>query len=200
MAIKNIIFDFGGVLLDWNPRYLFEKLISDKKELEYFLSEVCSPDWNTEQDRGRSLAEATELLQNKFPEYHGLIQQYYDRWEEMIPGAIEENVDMLHRLKKKYPVFGLTNFSNETLPVAMKRFPFFEAFDGIVCSGDEKLIKPDHSIYQLMLSRFDINAEESLFIDDSHPNIVAAQELGIQTVHFTEGTNLENELKKHDLL
>ena len=200
MAIKNIIFDFGGVLLDWNPRYLFEKLIDDESELHHFLTNVCSPEWNIEQDRGRTLAEATQVLQKQFPEYHDLIQAYYDRWEEMIPGAIEKNVKLLYRLKEKYPVYGLTNFSNETLPVAMDRFSFFSEFDGIVCSGDEKLIKPDHAIYHLLLDRFGIKAEESLFIDDSHPNILAANELDIHTIQFVEGVDLEQELKNRNLL
>ncbi len=200
MAIKNIIFDFGGVLLDWSPRYLFQKHISDPKELDYFLENICTLEWNTEQDAGRTMAEGTRILQEKHPEYHDLIQLFYDRWIEMSPGLFDQNVALLHQLKEKYPCYGLTNFSNETLPMARAKFDFFDVFDGIVVSGDEKLVKPDHAIYKLLLDRYDIKAEESVFIDDSYPNIVAANELGIQTIHFTPTTDLEAELKKLGVL
>jgi 2-haloacid dehalogenase len=146
------------------------------------------------------LADATTILQKQYPDYHDLIQQYYDHWEDMIPGAIEENVSLLGKLNKNYSLYGLTNFSAETLPVAMKRFPFFDVFDGIVVSGAEKLIKPDKEIYLLLLNRFGLKAKECLFIDDSYPNIQTADELGFQTIHFHKGVNLEEELKKMSVL
>jgi 2-haloacid dehalogenase len=196
MEIQNIVFDFGGVLVDWNPRYLYEQLIKDDREREYFLTRVCTEAWNTQQDAGRSLKEATELLQKEFPQYRALIHSYYDRWEEMLKGEISANVKVLHQLKSSgYPMYGLTNWSGETFPIALRRFPFFAEFDGIVVSGDEKMIKPGQEIYFLLLERYRIKAENTLFIDDNRKNIAVAGEIGFQTVHFDVGTDLEQELK-----
>lgn len=200
MEIKNIIFDFGGVLLDWNPRYLFEELIDDSEKLDFFLSEVCNNAWNLEQDRGRRLSDATSMLQKQFPEYHDYIQAYYDQWDKTVKRDIPENVKLLPVLKESYRMYGLTNFSDETLPRAMKRFPFFQVFEGIVVSGTEKMIKPDAEIYLLLLERYQLIAKESLFIDDSLPNIEAANALGIQTIHFHSEVDLSAELKKLNVL
>lgn len=200
MPIKNIVFDFGGVLLDWSPRYLFEKLIADRKELDYFLSEICTLDWNLEQDRGRSLAEGTIILQEQYPNYSGFIAEFYNQWEVMIKSDIAENVELLYALKKHYPVYGLTNFSAETLPIAKRKFSFFEIFDGIICSGVEKVVKPDNKIYELLLSRYDLRPEECVFIDDNEENIKAAQTLDFFTIHFTEGVKLKDELLKMGVL
>lgn len=200
MEIKNIIFDFGGVLIDWSPRYLFEKLIDDEQELDYFLNNVCTLDWNLEQDRGRTIKEATESLQKEFPKYHDLIQQYYDRWPEMIKSEIHENVELLYEVKKRYPVYGLTNFSAETLPIAKKKYDFFGVFDGILCSGEDKVVKPDDEIYELLLSRFELSANECVFIDDNLDNIKAADRLGFHTIHFTPETDLSLAFKKLGVL
>ena len=200
MKIKNVIFDFGGVLIDWNPRYLYNDLFEDKEDMEWFLANVCSPDWNEQQDAGRSLKEATEILVKQFPSYESLIRKYYDHWEIMISGAIDDNVEVLYQLKDRYRLFGLSNWSGETFPIAFKRYPFFGELEGIVISGDEKMIKPDEAIYQLILERYDLKAEESLFIDDNANNIEAARKLGFPTVHFNGEVVLDEELKKRNLL
>jgi 2-haloacid dehalogenase len=200
MDIKNIVFDFGGVLVDWNPRYLYNKLFEDEEQMEFFLQSICTPDWNEQQDAGRSLTEATDLLVNKHPEHESMIRQYYDRWEEMLKDDISANVSVLNQLKGKYRLFGLSNWSGETFPAAFRRFPFFKEFEGIVISGDEKMKKPDPEIYHLLLSRYQIEAENSTFIDDNAENIRAAKEIGFSTVHFNQETDLEVELKKMNLL
>ena len=196
MNIKNIIFDFGGVLIDWNPRYLYRNLFQDEIEMEYFLEKICSPEWNLKQDAGRSFKEATKELVIKFPQHENEIKSYYSNWTKMIGGTIKENVDLVEDLKDKYRLFGLTNWSAETFPKIFNQYYFFKEFEGIVVSGTEKLVKPDAGIYKLLLTRYKLIANESLFIDDNQENINAANKLGFKTIHLTETVNLKNELKK----
>jgi len=195
MKIENIIFDFGGVLVDWNPRYLYKSHFSNEQEMEHFLKNICTDEWNAEQDRGRSLVEGTLLLQNKFPEFHSHIQLFYDRWETMLKGDIPETVSLLYKLKAKYKIYGLTNWSAETISIAYKRFSFFKEFDGIVVSGEEKLIKPDQQIYTVLLDRYNLNAANTVFIDDNLKNIKAAEEVGLNGIHFENADQLETRLK-----
>jgi 2-haloacid dehalogenase len=195
MKIENVIFDFGGVLVDWNPRYLYRDYFQDESAMENFLHTVCTDEWNVEQDRGRSLAEGTRLLQDKFPEFHALIQLYYDQWEVMLHGDIPETVSLLYQLKEKYNIYGLTNWSAETITIAYERFSFFKEFDGIVVSGEEKLIKPDQKLYHLLLDRYNLKAENTIFIDDNLKNVKAAEELGMIAIHFKSSGQLETVLQ-----
>jgi len=192
--INSIIFDFGGVLVDWNPRYMYKDVFENNSEMELFLTQICSEDWNLQQDKGRSLSEGTRVLQDKFPEHRTNIQLYYDQREKMLKSDIPENVAILPQLKLKYKLYGLTNWSAETFPVALKRFSFFKYFDGIVVSGEEKMVKPDEEIFYLMLKRFGLEAENCLFIDDNLKNINTAKKLGFSTIHLKEMTDLKTEL------
>jgi 2-haloacid dehalogenase len=194
MQIETIVFDFGGVLIDWNPRHLFRKIISDNNEMETFLREVCTDEWNAEQDRGRTLKDGTEWLVERHPEKESLIRMYYDRWTEMLNGPIQGTVDILAALKKNYPVYGLTNWSAETFPVALERYEFLQWLNGILVSGEEKLMKPDPVIYELLASRFNITPQVSLFIDDNIKNVKAAGEFGFQTIHFKDPVQLNDAL------
>ncbi|MDN3676457.1 HAD family phosphatase [Flavobacterium paronense] len=196
MKIKNIVFDFGGVLVDWNPRHLYKSHFQDTAEMESFLKNICTEEWNIEQDRGRSLSDATIELQKKFPEHSASIALFYDKWEVMLKGEIPGTVALLHQLKKTYTLYGLTNWSSETIGIAYKRFSFFKEFEGIIVSGTEKLIKPDKRIYQLLLDRYSIKAEESIFIDDNIHNVKAALELGFYAIHFENPEQLEAELSE----
>ena len=196
MEIKNIIFDLGGVLIDWNPRYLYRNVFRNEDEMEFFLEKICSPEWNLKQDAGRSFEEATDELTNKFPQYEKEIKDYFFNWTKMIGGVIEENVALIEDLKDKYRLFGLTNWSAETFPIVFNQYPFFKEFEGIVVSGTEKIVKPDAQIYQLLLSRYGLIANESLFIDDNLENINAADKLGFKTIHLEENVNLKSELQK----
>jgi 2-haloacid dehalogenase len=200
MKIENIIFDFGGVLVDWNPRYLYRNHFPSEEEMEHFLHTICTDEWNIEQDRGRTLAEGTRLLQNKHPEHHDLIKLYYDGWEIMLKSDIPESVAILHKLKEKYNLYGLTNWSAETFPIAYERYSFFKEFKGIVVSGEEKLIKPDKRIFHLLFDRYKINPENSIFIDDNKNNIKAATELGLQAIHFQNPAQLEQMLTELSLI
>lgn len=198
MKIKNIIFDFGGVLMDWNPRYFFKDYFNDNEKMEFFLEHIAQDEWNVEQDRGRSLAEGTEIQVKKFPEWEKEIRAFYDNWTVMLKSDIPQNVEVLRKLKNTdYNLFGLTNWSEETFPYALENYDFFQIFEGkIVVSGTEKLIKPDPKIWHILLDRYNIKAEESVFIDDNTKNIEMAQSLGFITVQVFPDTNLTKELKK----
>ncbi len=200
MHIKNIIFDFGGVLVDWNPRYLYKEHFATEAAMEEFLENICTDAWNIEQDRGRPLAEATRILQEQHPEYRDLIGLFYGEWETMMRSDILGTVEILHEVRPKFALFGLTNWSEETIDFAYNRFDFFQEFDGIVVSGVEKLIKPDPAIFHLLLNRYHINAEESVFIDDNAANIQAAKAIGFQTVHFKNPQQLRAELQEMGIL
>ena len=202
MEITTIIFDFGGVLVDWNPRHLYRREFEDDAAMEAFLTHIGWEEWNLQQDKGRPLAEATELLQRQFPEYHAKIRLFYGRWDEMLKGEIPENVAVLQELKQKhkYKLYGLSNWSAETFPIALERFSFFKLFDGIVVSGEEKLIKPDEKIFRIILERFHLDPKSTLFIDDNRNNIEAAKAIGFSTIHVTEQTDLRQELHESGLL
>lgn len=195
--IKTIIFDLGGVLIDWNPNHLYKKIIPDEDKRAYFLSNICTFEWNECQDEGRTLAEATQVLVEKYPEYRAEIEAYYGRWEEMLGGPIQVTVDILNALHQsnKYPIYALTNWSYETFPTALERYDFLQLFDDIVVSGEEKMKKPDPRIYNLLLNKHQLSASSTLFIDDSLKNIEAAHNLGLQTIHLKSPDSLENELK-----
>lgn len=192
--IEAIVFDFGGVLIDWSPKYVYKEIFNDEEQMDWFLSNVCTNEWNLEQDRGRPFAEGIAALQASFPDYANQIDAFYSKWEQMLKGEIAETVVMLKELKKKYKVYGLTNWSAETFPIALERFDFFSLFDGIVVSGEEKMIKPDKQFFQLLLNRYHLKAENCVFIDDNEYNIVAAGEMGFHAIHFTSADRLKNDL------
>ncbi|MBK7093848.1 MAG: HAD-IA family hydrolase [Saprospiraceae bacterium] len=194
MPYKNIIFDFGGVLVDWNPRYVYRDYFNTESEMEHFLKNICTDEWNLEQDRGRSMAEGTALLQQQFPEYQALIQVFYDKWEFMLKSDIPANVELLYKLKESFDLYGLTNWSAETISVAYERFQFFSEFRGIVVSGQEKMAKPDKRIFELLLDRYRIEASETIFIDDNIININVAKELGLNAVHCDSPAGLRQKL------
>lgn len=194
--IKTVVFDLGGVLIDWNPRHLYRKIFDSEQEMERFLSEVCTPEWNVQQDGGKLFSTATAELTAKFPEHAANIALYYDRWEEMLGGEIRETVDLLYELKSSgMPLYALTNWSHEAFPVAFERYPFMKQFEGIVVSGFEGLLKPDHAIYRLLIDRYGINPAESVYIDDNFANYQAAAELGFHSIHFLSPSQLAEELR-----
>ena len=203
MKVKNIIFDLGGVLIDWNPEYVYlEAFKGNRKKMENFFDEVCTFDWNENQDAGYPLADATEDRIALFPEQADLIKMYYGRWEEMLRGPISGTVSILKKLinNNGYRVFALTNWSAETFPIALKRFDFLHWFEGIVVSGTEKTRKPFPEIYETTLERYGLKASESIFIDDNERNIIAANLFGIQTIKFLNPHQLEEDLKTKEIL
>ncbi|MEM9887014.1 MAG: HAD family phosphatase [Bacteroidota bacterium] len=196
-APSTIIFDLGGVLIDWNPRYLYRKIFQDEAQMEYFLEHICTSDWNEAQDAGRSLAEGTDLLVAQHPKWEKEIRAFYDRWEEMLGGVVEGTLAIFRRLRasQQYRFYALTNWSAETYPIALKRYEFLQWFEGTLVSGQEKMRKPNPLFYQLLLQRFEINPSESIFTDDNLRNVKAAREEGIPSIHFQSPEQLENALK-----
>jgi len=197
-----VVFDVGGVLLQWDPRHLYRKLFAgDDAAMEHFLGNVCTEEWNERQDAGRTFADAAaELLPAHADKAH-LIHAFGRRFDEMIPGAIEETVDILRELKRAgVPLYAVTNWSAETFPSAQNRFDFFAEFDGIVVSGEEGVIKPDPRIFRILLDRYDIPAHAAVFIDDNPANADAATNLGIHGIHFRSAAELRRELVALGLL
>jgi len=192
-----IVFDLGGVLIDWNPDYVYRTIFHNEKDMRRFLDEICTAEWNDEQDAGRSLEEATELLVKKFPHEEKNIRAYYGRWEEMLRGPIDGTVDVLKALKDsgKYKLYALTNWSHETFPIALNRFGFLQWFDGTLVSGAEKIRKPFMEIYKLLIHRFHIHPHSAIYIDDNERNLAAPESLGMYTIHFESPGQLKEELE-----
>ena len=202
MKISNIIFDLGGVLIDWNPDYMYQKLIPDANKRKWFLENICTSDWNEAQDGGRPIQEANTLLTSKYPEHKELINAYYERWEEMLNGPIVGTVEILKELKQKNQqgLYALTNWSAETVPRALELYDFLHWFDGRVVSGEEKTRKPFKEIYDIVLQKFNLIPGETLFIDDNIRNINAAIEQGIVSIHFQSPEQLRKTLHEYGIL
>lgn len=196
--VDTVIFDLGGVLIDWNPRYLYRKIFKTEEEINWFLENVCTPEWNDLQDAGRSFEEATDELVSKFPEHEEAIRAWYGRWQETIGGAIPETVELLTEIRnqKKYKLYALTNWSAETFPWALNNFEFLHWFDGIVVSGIEKSRKPFPDFYYTLFNRYQINPANAIFIDDNYKNIIGAAEVKLPTIHFQNAQQTRDELKK----
>jgi len=200
-SIRAIVFDFGGVLVDWNPRYLYRQLFADEEAMERFFREIDFIAWNHEQDRGRPFAEGVALLSREFPHYAELIAAYHHRWEESISGPIWETVEILGELKRQgYPLYGLTNWSAETFPLVRDRYEFFGWFDAIVVSGEVRMCKPEPGIFEVLLQRSGRAPGECLFIDDSPVNVAASERLGFQAIRFESPAQLRDELIRRGLL
>jgi 2-haloacid dehalogenase len=197
-----VVFDLGGVLIDWDPRHLYRKLFfGDEAAMELFLAEVCTGDWNLQQDAGRTWAEGTALLKARHPTQAAMIDAFHLRWSEMIAGTISDTVAILRELKEaETPLYALTNWSYETFPLALEMFDFMHWFRGIVVSGQEKLIKPDPRIYRLLMERHGLQAEDIVFIDDKSHNAAAAVALGMHGIHFTDAAALRHDLASLGLL
>jgi len=194
-VIKTIVFDFGGVLIDWDRRYLYKKVFEDKADMEWFLENVCSEEWNMLQDEGFPFSETIPELQMKFPEYCDKIAMYETRWSEMIGGPITGTVEILKGIQAKgFPVYGLTNWGADTFPIVFKQFEFLRSLDGIVVSGDEKAVKPFPVIYNILIKRYNIDPESCIFIDDNYHNIQAAKKIGFKTIQFDSPENLRKHL------
>jgi 2-haloacid dehalogenase len=202
MAAKVVVFDFGGVLIDWNPDYVYRQLIPDEVERRRFLTEVCSMDWVLLQDGGQPIAKGTDDLVARVPEHETLIRAFYTRWREMVGGVIEEGVALVDKLASAgVPLFGLTNWSDETFPWAWEHFAVLRRFRDVVVSGRVKLVKPDPAIYAEMFSRIErhlpgVAPQEIVFIDDNIKNAHAAAALGWHGVHHTSAAATEARLRE----
>lgn len=196
-----VVFDLGGVLIDWNPRYLYRKLFADEAAMETFLATVCTQEWNEHQDAGRSFSAAAAVLCAQHPHHAELIEAYGARFDEMMRGPIEESVAILKALHERdVPLYALSNWSHETFPMAQRRFDFLTLFRGMVISGEVGVIKPDPRIFRIFLERHRIEPEAAVYIDDNPRNAEAAHAIGIHSIHFTDPTKLRRELEDLSLL
>ncbi len=195
--IKTVIFDLGGVLIDWNPDYVYKTIFDNEEDMKWFYDNICTSHWNEEQDAGRTLEEATELLVKEFPEHEHNIRAYYGRWEEMLHGPIHDTVEIFKELKElnKYKLLALTNWSAETFPIAQERFDFLHWFDGKVVSGEEMTRKPFLDIYETVITRFNVDPKTAVYIDDNERNLHPARELSMQAIHFKDPSQLRKDLE-----
>ena len=201
-ARDTVVFDLGGVLIDWDPRHLYRKLFAgDQVAMEQFLANVCTHEWNRCQDAGRSFAEGARLLKAEHPDKNELIDAYFARFDEMMPGPIAGSVEIVSDLRDRgTPLYGLTNFSAETYASTFERFEFLRWFRGILVSGEVGLIKPDPRIFELLIQQFAIDPRRTVYIDDVEANVVAARPFGIHAIHFTTAASLRAELVALGLL
>lgn len=196
-----VVFDLGGVLIDWDPRYLFRTLFSDTAAMERFLSEVTTPQWNAAQDAGRSWAEAVEDLAARFPDERPLIEAYHRRWDETLGGAIDGTVEVLSDLRERdVRLLALSNWSAETFPIARDRYPFLAWFEAIVVSGEIGVAKPDVRIFEALIERHRIEPPRTAFVDDTEANVAVAEELGFIGLRFTDPEALRADLERLGLL
>jgi 2-haloacid dehalogenase len=196
--IETVIFDLGGVLIDWNPRYLYRKILKDEDQITWFLENICTSEWNDQQDAGRSFDEAIRELIAKHPEWEEAITAWGSRWQETISGPIEGTVNILKKIKtgRTKKLYALTNWSAETFPWALDNFEFLHWFEGIVVSGVEKTRKPHPEFYHILFDRYQVNPSTALFIDDNIKNIKGAQAVGLNTIHFEDPQTLQNTLTR----
>jgi 2-haloacid dehalogenase len=196
-----VVFDVGNVLLRWDPRNLYRKIFDDEASMEHFLTTICTPEWNVEQDRGRDWEEAVALLVERHPGHEAHIRAFHERWHETISGAIEDNVHVLRCLRESgVPTYCITNFSGAKFLEAQRRFPFLAGFDGVIVSGHERLLKPDPAIYRLLLTRYRLDAQDCVFIDDSVHNVHGASAVGMYAIHYREPMDLAEELRRYSIL
>ncbi len=196
--VDTIIFDLGAVLIDWNPRYLYRKIYKTEEEIDWFLENICTNDWNEKQDAGRSFEEATEELLSKHPEHEIAIRAWYGRWKETMNGPIQESVNIFRELKDsgRFKIYALTNWSAETFPWALEKFEFLHWFDGIVVSGVEKTRKPFPEFFQILFDRHNVNPAKALFIDDNLRNVDGGHAIGLPGIHFVSPAQLRAELQR----
>ena len=185
--IKNIIFDYGGVLLDWNPHYLYDPYFGDVEKAEWFLTNICTYEWNAQHDNGKPVVEGTAELIAQYPEWEKEIRLYYDDFMKMMGGQIPGMEEQVKELKSRgFRVFGLSNWSVETFALVRPVYPVLDLMEDMVISGVEKVMKPDHRIFELAMKRFGINADETVFVDDNPANVQAACEMGIKGILFNK--------------
>ncbi|HEY0744534.1 MAG TPA: HAD family phosphatase [Chryseosolibacter sp.] len=194
--IETIVFDLGNVLIEWNPRHLYRKILKDEDQITWFLENICTSEWNDQQDAGRTFEEGIRELVQKHPEWEEAITAWGTRWQETINGSIPGTVEILRTLRdsKKYRLYALTNWSAETFPWALDNFEFLHWFEGIVVSGHEKTRKPYPDFFNILFTRYKINPSTAVFIDDNIKNIKGADEVGLKTILFESPEKLRAQL------
>ena len=198
---KTLIFDLGGVLIDWDPRHLYRKIFSDPERMEYFLAEICSPEWNAQMDGEKSFQDGVAELADLHPRYAKHIEAYHTRWEEMVAGLIPGSLELLEELRGAgYPLAALSNWSSETFPLVHARYEFLDWFDPLVISGQVGLVKPDPQIFALIICAVDREPEDCIYVDDIQVNVSAAADQGLDAILFTSADQLRTSLIERKVL
>ena len=196
MAVDTIVFDVGNVLIEWNARHLFRKLLPDEAAIDRFFEDIDFPGWNLEQDRGRSFAEGVAHVEASHPHHGDLARAYDARWQEAVPGVIEGSIVLLEKLRAQgVPLYAITNYSREKWADSVVRFPFLGQFRDVVVSAHEGLLKPDPAIYRVLLERNGLKAAQCVFVDDSEKNVGGARAVGMTALHFTSPEALAVDLR-----
>lgn len=195
--IKNIIFDFGAVLVDWNPHYVFDPYFGSKDKADWFIANICTPEWNGEVDKGKPIAQATAERIALYPEWEKEIRLYFDRWIDMIGDAIPGMLELVRQFKSNgYKLYGLSNWARETFNLVSDRFPVFKELDGYIISGDVKMLKPESAIYQEIINKFNLEPSASVFIDDNLHNVKGSIDAGLPAIAFIDCSTLKKDLKE----
>lgn len=193
--IRNIIFDFGAVLVDWNPHYVYDPYFGDPEKATWFIENICTAAWNKELDGGKPFSQGVAELSAQYPEWAPEIELYHRNWKKMMGGAIPGMYDLVADLKQAgYGIYGLTNWASETFYTIVDDYPVFSLLDGMVVSGDVRLLKPDAAIFNCLLDKYGLEAEESVFIDDNAENVAGAIAAGLSAIRFTGAAALREEL------
>ena len=194
--IEAVVFDLGGVLLDWDPRYVYRQLFADPADMEEFLGSVCTPDWHRAHDLGADIPRSCEQLALRYPEHRDMIMVWAERGEEMVAGQFDDTVELLSELKASgIPCYALSNMEPGPFRMRRARFPFMEWFDGHVISGLEGVAKPDRRIFEILLSRHGLRPQATVFVDDQPRNVDAARDLGLVALHFSSASKLREDLQ-----
>lgn len=195
--MKNLIFDFGAVLVDWDPHHLYDAYFGSGEKATWFLKNICTSEWNAQMDAGKPFREGVEELSALHPEYAREIELYFTRWIDMMGEQVEGMYDLLRDCKAKgHPLYGLTNWSAETFCQVRDVYPIFKLMDGIVVSGEEHCAKPSPKIYRILLDRYQLNPSDCVFIDDRQANLDGAKALGIEGILFTNAAELRQKLQE----
>ncbi|WP_020390697.1 HAD family hydrolase [Kribbella catacumbae] len=199
-SVDDVVFDIGGVLLDWSPDYLYRELIPDAGQREHFLTKIATPEWNMQQDAGRTWVEAVAELSSLHPEHAEWIEAYDTGWLQMVGGLIEGTAELITELRDQgIPTYALTNFSAEKWEVAKEAFPILTGFTGEVVSGTEQTVKPGEKIYRILLERYNLDPARSFYTDDKDYNVIAARAVGIDAETFVNAPTLRTHLRSRGL-
>ena len=194
--ITAVVFDLGGVLIDWNPRHLYRQLIADQDDLDDFLSRICTPEWHLAHDLGVDTEQSCRELAQVHPEYSDLIMAWAHRGEDMIAGVLDDTVAVLSELRSAgVRCLALSNMEPDTFIKRRRRFSFFGLLDGWVISGEEGVAKPDRAIFEILLSRYGLEPAATVFIDDNQANVAAAAKLGVVAIEFATAAQLRKDLR-----
>jgi len=199
--IHTVVLDVGGVLIDWNPRYLYRTIIPEEEEMDRFLSEVCTPEWHAQHDLGVSYEDTIPALVAAHPEWADEIRAWSERFDEMYGGVFDGTVDLLRELhRRRVPLVASTNWGTESWMRANARYEFLDFFDGALVSGEVGIAKPDRAFFELLIEAFRLVPERTLYVEDNIANLRAAADKGFVAHHFVSSAALEMDLRRHSLI